>query len=234
MASRKDTLKHFLPLGLLCLAAVMVWVSGVHHYLSFEMVKVHREALKEFIAHHLLLSALIYIGLYISVVALSIPGATFMTVMGGFLFGQLNGTTLVVIAATLGSIVVFISARAAAKGLLQTKLSPWLSKLEIGFKDNALNYLLVMRLIPIFPFFIVNLAAAVLLVPFRTFVIATFIGIIPGSFIYVSVGTGLGSIIDKNQAFTLSGILTPEILASLIGLAILSTLPIFYKRWQSH
>ncbi len=225
--------KRFLPLGILIFAAVIIWMLDVHHYLSFETLKLHRQELKTFVADHLLWAALVYMAIYVAVVALSIPGAAFMTITGGFLFGQLRGAAMVVIAATLGATVVFISVKMATKSLLRTKIAPYVTKMEQGFKDNALNYLLVLRLIPIFPFFMVNLVAAILLVPLRTFVLATFFGIIPGSFVYVSVGTGLASIIDHNQEFTTQGILTPEILMALVGLAILAVLPVIYKKWQN-
>ena len=102
--------------------------------------------------------------------------------------------------------------------------------MENGFQENGLSYLLVLRLKPLFPFFVVNLVPAFLGVHLRTYVIGTLVGIVPGSFVYATVGTGLGSIFDQNEAFTATGILTPEIVTALVGLSLLSLLPVAYKK----
>ena len=118
---------------------------------------------------------------------------------------------------------------------LRAKAGPWLKKLEAGFHENALSYLLVLRLIPLFPFFAVNLVPAFLGVRLRTYVIGTALGIIPGSFVFASVGAGLGSLFDTTMGgeVELSGALTPEIVTALVGLAALSLLPVAYKKYQA-
>ncbi len=113
------------------------------------------------------------------------------------------------------------------------KAGPFLARMEAGFKEDALSYLLVLRLIPAFPFFIVNLVPALLGVPLRTFAIATFLGIIPGTFVFSSIGAGLGSIFDNMQEFTLKGALTPQVLTALIGLAVLALIPVAVKRFKA-
>jgi len=152
-----------------------------------------------------------------------------MTIAGGFLFGAVLGTAWVVLSATLGATILFVIAKTSLGDLLRAKAGPWLRKMENGFKENALSYLLVLRLIPLFPFFVVNLVPAFLGVPLRTYVIGTLLGIVPGSFVFATVGAGLGSIFDSNEAFTATGILTPEIVTALVGLSLLSLLPVAYK-----
>lgn len=120
-------------------------------------------------------------------------------------------------------------AKTSLGDLLRAQAGPWLKKMESGFRENALSYLLVLRLIPLFPFFVVNLVPAFLGVSLRTYVLATLVGIVPGSFVYATVGAGLGSIFDRNEVFTASGILTPEIVTALVGLSVLSLLPVAYK-----
>ena len=153
-----------------------------------------------------------------------------MTITGGFLFGQWLGTTYVIFAATIGATILFLAARTALGDVLHAKAGPFLQKMEAGFQENALSYLLVLRLIPAFPFFIVNLVPAFLGVSLRVYVIATFVGIIPGTFVYATVGAGLGSIFDAGGEFSAGSILTPEIITALIGLAILALLPVAYKK----
>jgi uncharacterized membrane protein YdjX (TVP38/TMEM64 family) len=104
--------------------------------------------------------------------------------------------------------------------------------MEAGFQENAFNYLLVLRLIPLFPFWIVNLVPAFLGVKLRTYMLGTLIGIIPGSFVFASVGAGLGSVLDSGQEFSPSSVLTPQIVIALIGLAVLALLPVAYRKWR--
>ena len=173
---------------------------------------------------------LVFMVIYAAVVAFSLPGGAIMTITGGFLFGTGLGTAWVVLSATLGATILFVIARTSLGDPLRAKAGPWLKKMENGFQENGLSYLLVLRLKPLFPFFVVNLVPAFLGVHLRTYVIGTLVGIVPGSFVYATVGTGLGSIFDQNEAFTATGILTPEIVTALVGLSLLSLLPVAYKK----
>ncbi len=163
-------------------------------------------------------------------VALSVPGAAVLTLTGGFLFGIWEGTAAVVVGATAGATLLFLAARFVLGDALARQGGSVASKMEAGFNEDALSYLLVLRLIPAFPFFIVNLVPAFLGVSLRTFVIATFLGIIPGTFVFASIGAGLGSIFDSAEEFSLKGALTPQVITALVGLAILSLLPVVYKK----
>lgn len=226
-------LKRYLPLFILGIGVLVVWLTGLHDALSFDVLRENRHFLLDFVERSFWLAAFMFVLIYVGVVALSIPGATILTVTGGFLFGTLLGTVLVVISATTGATLLFLIAKTSLGNALRKKAGPWLQKMEKGFQDNALSYLLVLRLVPLFPFFIVNLVPAFLGVSGRIFVLATLVGIIPGSFVYVSVGTGLGSLFDQGETLSLKGVLTPEILLALSGLACLSLLPVVYKRFKA-
>jgi uncharacterized membrane protein YdjX (TVP38/TMEM64 family) len=225
--------QRLLPLLLLIAGLVAFFAFGLNKYLTFETLRQNRAWLLQAVADSAVLATLAYIALYIVVVAFSLPGGAVMTITGGFLFGEWLGTAYVIFAATVGATILFLAARTALGDALRAKAGPFLKKMETGFQENALNYLLVLRLIPIFPFFIVNLVPAFLGVRLRDFVIATFIGIIPGSFVYATVGAGLGSIFDAGGQFSARSILTPEIVTALAGLAILALLPVAYKKMKS-
>ena len=223
--------KRLLPLFAIAGAIAAVFALGLDQYLSFEALRENREVLSTFVQDNYLGALLLFIAVYGVATALSLPGGAILTITGGFLFGTLLGTAYAVTGATIGAIVVFLAARTALGDSLRDRAGPWLRKMEEGFKENALSYLLVLRLVPIFPFFVVNLVPAFLGVPLRTYAIGTFVGIIPGAFVFASVGAGLGSVFDSSEAFSPGAALTPEVIIALVGLALLSLLPVAYKRF---
>ena len=190
--------------------------------------------LQEFIAQNGVLATLLFGLIYAAVTAFSLPGGAFMTITGGFLFGWLGGGLIVVFGATIGATALFLMARTALGGFLGSRTGPFLKKMEEGFRRNAMCYLLVLRLIPIFPFWLVNLVPAFLGVSTTTYVIATFLGIIPGTFVYASVGNGLGALFEAGASTDtlLMTIFQPQFLAPLVGLAVLAILPVVYKLYQ--
>ncbi len=225
-----SSVNKFVPLGILAAGIAAFFALGLDQYVSFEALREHRDVLANFVADNPLVAPLAFMVIYAVVVAFSLPGGAIMTIAGGFLFGTVLGTVWVVLSATLGATILFVIAKTSLGDLLRAKAGPWLKKMEHGFKENALSYLLVLRLIPLFPFFVVNLVPAFLGVPLRTYVIGTLFGIVPGSFVFATVGAGLGSIFDSNEAFTATGVLTPEIVTALVGLSLLSLLPVAYKK----
>ena len=171
---------------------------------------------------------------YTVMVAFSIPGGAIMTMTGGFLFGTAVAGGLVVVGATVGATAVFLIAKTALGDPLRARAGPALQKMEAGFQENALSYLLILRLVPLFPFFLVNLVPAFLGVSLRVYVSATFFGIIPGTLVFAQVGTGLDSILESGEELSVGTILSGEVLLALIGLAVLSALPVAYKFFQAH
>jgi uncharacterized membrane protein YdjX (TVP38/TMEM64 family) len=218
------------PLLVLVAGLVVFFALGLQRYISFEVLREHREDLLTWVQQKGLLAGLIYIVIYAVAVAFSLPGGAVMSITGGFLFGTVWGSIYILIGATLGATALFIIAKTALGDVLRAKAGPWLQKMEAGFRENALSYLLVLRLVPLFPFFVVNLVPAFLGVSLATYVLGTFFGIIPGVVVFASVGAGLGSIFDDGKDFSASGILTPQILTALIGLAVLALIPVVYKK----
>lgn len=225
--------RKVIPAFVLAAGVGAFFALGLHKYLSFEQLREHRSELMTYVAGMPVKAALIYVTLYVAATALGLPGGVILTLTGGFLFGVWVGTGLTLLGATLGATGLFLIARTALGETLRAKAGPFLARMEAGFKEDALSYLLVLRLIPAFPFFVVNLVSALLGVPLRAFVVATLLGIIPGTFVFSSIGAGLGSIFDSMQEFTLRGALTPQVLSALIGLAVLALIPVVVKRIKS-
>jgi uncharacterized membrane protein YdjX (TVP38/TMEM64 family) len=222
--------RRWLPLALLLLALAAAYASGVHRHLSLATLRDHREALQAFVAARPLGAPLAYVVAYAVATALSLPGAVFLTLAGGFLFGIWLGGLLTVIGATAGAIAIFLIARTALGSGLRARAGPWLARMEAGFRQDALSYLLVLRLVPLFPFWLVNLVPAFLGVPLSTYALATFLGIIPGSLVYASVGNGLGAVLERGQEPDLGLVFAPQVLLPLLGLAALALLPMLYRR----
>lgn len=221
--------RRFLPLALLAAGFVLFFALGLGHALSLEALKTHRAALQGWVGVHPVLAALIFGGLYVVIVAFSIPGAAVMTLAGGFLFGTWKGGAIVAVAATIGATIIFLAARTALADLLRARAGGRIQAMEAGFRENAFNYLLVLRLIPVFPFFLVNLAAGLLGVGLLPYVLATALGILPGTFVYAGLGNGLGAIFDAGGTPDLGLIFKPQVLWPLIGLAVLSLLPVVWR-----
>jgi uncharacterized membrane protein YdjX (TVP38/TMEM64 family) len=227
-------LRRMLPLFILVAGLLVFLALGGHRYVGFEALEEHREALLELVATHGFATVVGFIAIYAVMVAFSIPGALVMTVASGFLFGTLGGAACAVVGATLGSVALFLAARTAIGDLLRDKAGPALNKMKAGFQEDALSYLLVLRLIPLFPFWLVNLVPAFLGVSLRVFVVGTFFGIIPGSLVFASVGNGLGAIFaDGDTANIKDAIFKPAVLLPIVGLIALSLLPVLYKKVKS-
>ncbi|MFC1491849.1 TVP38/TMEM64 family protein [Nitrospinota bacterium] len=218
------------PLIILVAGMIAFFALGLDRYLSFEVLRENRHLLLRWVESYGLAAALAYMAIYAAAVAFSVPGGAVMSITGGFLFGAVWGSLYILVGATAGATLLFIVAKTSVGDYLRGRAGPWMKKMEEGFGENALSYLLVLRLVPLFPFFVVNLVPAFLGVPLSTYVLATFVGIIPGVIVYASVGAGLGSIFDAGGEFNLSGILTPQITAALIGLAVLALIPVVYKK----
>ncbi|MCB1739496.1 MAG: TVP38/TMEM64 family protein [Gammaproteobacteria bacterium] len=225
-------MKKLWPLLLLVLAILLAWSFDLQRLLSFDALRDNRQLLSDFVSRHAAVAGLIYVATYALATALSLPGGAILSVAGGFLFGGWLAGLYVVLGATLGATGVFLIARSSLGDLLRQRAGPWLARMEIGFQRDAMSYLLMLRLIPLFPFFVVNLVPAFLGVRLWTYVIATAVGIIPGVLVFTFTGAGLGAVFDRNESFSVSAVFTPEIIAALVGLGLLSLLPVLYKRYR--
>lgn len=223
-------LGRFIPILAIIAVAGLVFLSGAHRYLTLEALRENYETLTAFVAERFWTALVIFVGAYITVTALSLPGASLMSLLGGFLFGVAVGFAAVLFSATLGATIIFTAAKTAFGDVLKEKAGGFVKRMEEGFNKNAFSYLLLLRLLPVFPFFVVNVAPAFFGVSTRVFFIATFLGIIPGVFAYVSAGNGLGAVLESGGELSLSGLLLqPEILTPIIALAVLALLPILAK-----
>jgi uncharacterized membrane protein YdjX (TVP38/TMEM64 family) len=203
--------------------------SDLDSFFSFETLKNNREILIVFYDQNQNLVILCLFVFYALLVTLSVPGVVWLSLVAGFLMGTWVATILVVLAATLGALGLFLIARYILSDYFRKKIGPVGRKLVYGFKKNELSYLLVLRLLPVFPFWLVNLAPALLGVSVRTFVIGTFFGIIPGTAVFCSMGNGLGVYFEKGATPDLNILFEPEIIGPLLGLTILSLTPILFK-----
>jgi uncharacterized membrane protein YdjX (TVP38/TMEM64 family) len=226
----------------------IAYASGLHRELSLETLVRNRARIDGFIAVHYFGSLVIFIGIYIATVALSIPAALLLTITGGILFGPVIGALAAITGATAGGAIVFMAAKTALGEHLLRRAGPLVGKLADGFRANAFSYLLFLRLAPIFPFWLVNLAPALFGVPVRTFIGATVLGIAPASFAFAFVGSGLDSAIAAQQTaykeclaaggichlnFDVADAVTPQLLIALGALAIVSVLPVVIKRLRA-
>lgn len=239
-------LRRFAPLVLIVLAMAAVFATGVHRHISLETLVRHRMAIDAFISSHFIVAVAVFTAIYIVVVALSIPGGLILSITGGILFGTLVGGLANLVGATTGATIVFLIAKSACGESLARRAGPLARKIADGFCANAFSYLLFLRLVPAFPFFLVNLAPALVGVKLSTFVAATAIGIIPATFAFTFFGSGVDSVIAAQEVtyraclasgrtdcalqFDLGMILTPRLLAAFIALGVIALFPVVVKR----
>jgi uncharacterized membrane protein YdjX (TVP38/TMEM64 family) len=245
-------LRRWLPLLALVALMALVFSMGWHKSLTFKSIGLNYDALKGFIAQNLVAALVLYVFAYIAVVAVSLPGALVMTLTGGLLFGWQLGTPAAVIGATTGATIIFLIVKTSFGEALAAKAGPWLGKLQDGFREHALSYLLFLRLVPALPFFVVNVVPALLGVPLRTFVLATLLGIMPGATAFSVAGAGLGSIVESQNRiykaclargpqnpdlacpYTIdtSALVTTEVLVGFALLGVAALIPVAMKTWR--
>ncbi|MDB5487419.1 MAG: hypothetical protein JWQ58_1134 [Reyranella sp.] len=225
-----STLRRLLPVAILLAGLAIFLLLGLERYFSYEMLGRHKATLTAWVAAHRLLAAIAFLLAYAVMVAFSLPIAMLATPVGGFLFGTWAGALLSVIGATLGSIAVFLAARYAFRDLFRARAGAKLARFEEGFRHDDFSYLLFLRLVPIFPFWLVNIVPALLGMRLRRYALATMLGIGPAAIVYSSVGAGLGMVLKRGEQPDLGIIFEWRILLPLLGLAALSLLPVLYSR----
>ncbi len=227
-------LRRWLPVVVLGLGFVLFFALGLQRHISFETLQEHRDWLVAAVVRNEALVAAAFITIYALVVAFSVPGGAVMTISAGFLFGTVPAATYGVVGGTLGAVCVFLAARTAFGDVLRAKAGPALKRMEAGFRDSAFNYMLFLRLIPLFPFWLVNLVPAFLGVSLRTYFFATLVGVIPGALIFASLGNGLGAILDVGGEPDLGIVFRLDVLLPLLALAVLALLPVACKKFKAH
>jgi uncharacterized membrane protein YdjX (TVP38/TMEM64 family) len=226
----KSLLDRLAPLVLIAALLALAYALGLQKYFTLDALRDNRAALREFVDANFWLALLAFIALYALLVSLVFfPGAAILTVAGGLLFGYW-GTPATVIGATIGATIVFLIARSALGGVLRDAAGSYVERFEEGFKQGEFSYMLVLRLVPAFPFWVVNIVPALLNASLTKYVLATAIGIIPGTFVFNSIGNAAGTAFDQGQEVTLTGQLTrTDVLIPIIGLAFLSLLPVVIR-----
>ncbi|SJZ98355.1 TVP38/TMEM64 family protein [Consotaella salsifontis] len=224
--------QRFLPLALIGCALVLSWALGIQDQISFHAFLEGRHALKHWVDSNIVLAALGFTALYAIATALVFPAAAVLTIGGGFLFGWWLGGSLTVIGATIGACILFQATNSAFGGALRRRAG-LIRRFADGFEKDAFSYLLVLRLSPVLPFSVVNVGPALIGVPFSTYALATFLGIIPGAMVYAFIGSGLDAALlaAGGNADSISDFITFDTTLALLGLAALSVLGLALKKW---
>lgn len=216
--------------ALLVLVALMAvaYLTGWIDQFNLAWIQDNRDTLQAFALERPVVSVGVFVLVYATSVALSLPIATLLTLLGGFLFGVWIGLGAVVVGATLGATIVFLIAQSSVGNALRQRAGPLYQKVSSHMQTNAVGYLLFMRLVPIFPFFLVNIVPALFGMRVGGYVLATFFGIIPGTFVFVNFGQQLGEIA------AVSDLVSPQMLLALGLLGVFVLIPTLYRQWKSH
>lgn len=224
---------RYLPLLIIAAGLAFGYAMGWQRFFTLTFLSESSDALKALVASRPVVAPLVFFLAYVLAVAFSFPAASVLTIFAGFLFGWLFGGILVAIAATLGATLLFLAARSAFGDVLRRRVSGRAAKMAEGFEDNAFGYLLVLRLAPIFPFFVVNIAPALFNVTVRVYVAATLLGILPGTFAYAWLGQGVDSVLEAARAAgqepSVADLVTPEITLAFVLLALVAAVPTVVK-----
>jgi len=220
------------PIAIVAAGFAAYFTLGLHHFGTLDTLREHRSELIDFVAANAVVASLLFVSVYAAATALSLPGGLVLSLTGGFLFGTWLGGILVATGATIGASIIFLIAKTSLGDTMLAHAGPMIKKMDAGFRRDAASYMLILRLVPLFPFWLVNIVPAFLGVSFRTYFITTALGILPAVFIYTGVGNGLGHLFEIGTDPNLGVIFEPQFLCPLLGLAVLALIPIGYKRWR--
>lgn len=209
------------------IAIFLFFYFDLKSYLTLTVLKENRQQLLDYYASHKLIMVVGFMAIYIVQTALSLPGAAILSLAAGAIFGSVMGTIYANIAATLGATLAFLVARYLLRDVILNKFGGKLEGMNRELEVRGFNYLLFLRLVPLFPFFLINLAAGLTRLPLRTFFLGTMLGIIPGGFVFVNAGASLATI------DSLSGIATPRVLGSFALLGLFALIPVLYSKFKN-
>ncbi len=241
------SLRRWLPLVVLVAVAAMIAATGAHHWLSLETIALHKGRLETFVDAHFALALPLFMVIYTAVVALSIPGALLMTIVAGLLFSFWVAIATVTMSATLGATILFLIASSSLGEALRAKGGASVARMTEGLKEDAASYMLFLRLVPVFPFALVNLAPAIVGVPLSTFIWTTFLGILPGTTAFILAAASLDGLLDERRAvfeacraaaqpdcrlsIDTSALVSPKLLLAFAALGVIALVPIAAKRF---
>ena len=221
--------KNYIPLIIIISLMALFWGFGFNEYLSYEMFDKHRIELTTYVNSHQILAPFVAALIYAIFIALSIPAGFLLTLIVGFLFVQPLSLLIVVVGATLGAVVIFLIAKTALKDFFEKKAKKSLTKMQDGFKKNSTSYMLILRVVPLFPFWLVNVAPAFFKVRLWTYTWTTFIGIIPASFVYTQAGRGIEKLFSSEKPYSIFFFFSTEMIIGISGILILAIIPIIVK-----
>ena len=231
-ATKTPIWKRVAVLVLLGTLIGVVLSTGIQDHLSLSALRDNREVLADFVSRNYLTGVTVFIAAYIIIVTLSIPGAVWLSLAGGFVFSVGPATLYIVVAATTGATLVFLLARYVLGNSFRQKAGGAIERMRSGFQKNAFNYMLALRIVPLFPFFLVNIAPAFLNVSLRIYVAGTALGIVPGTFVYAWIGSGLGAALDTGADIDPGSVIYQSyIIGPLLGLGMLALIPVAYRRF---
>lgn len=226
-------LKRYLPLAAILLAMGLTYFSGKLHYFTFDELRVHHAQIMNWVEANEYEASFYFILAYIVIVACSIPIAIFMTLLGGLLFTQPWATLYVDLGMTIGGCIVFLAARSALGDGLRAKVAKFIDKNEEGFENNAFAYLLFLRMVPIFPYWLINVAPAFMNVSFKTFLWGSFLGYLPVAFIFTQAGDGLNSVLEQSKDLSLTTLLPLDSQIALLAVSLFALMLVIYQRRKS-
>lgn len=221
--------RRLLPLGAILIVLATVWLSGLHRYLSLETLRDQQDTLRTFVSQNLVIAVMIYIAVYAAATLSMMPGALWITISGGFLFGLWGGSAATIVGATLGASLLFLAAKSSVGGALRERAGPFLQKLEKGFQEDAVSYMFALRFLPVVPFPVANIAPALFGAKFRDYVFTTALGIVPGVVAYTWIGAGLGATFAAGDEPDFAAI-ARNLIPAVIALGVVSLLPVAYKK----
>ena len=222
-------MRRALPLILIAAVLAVLWVSGLTSLLSWENLARWHTALALWVGGHPVIAPFAYIAVYATIAGLSVPQAAVVTIAGGLLFGTALGGICAVIGASTGATIIFLIARRA----VPDRRGPRFEAIRARLQRDGFSYLLVLRFLPIVPFWVVNLAAAVSGIPVRVFAGATFVGIMPATFVFASIGAGVGAVLARGERPDLTILFSWPVLGPLLGLAAISLIPVAWRHWRT-
>lgn len=217
--------------AVLFVLAVATAVLLAKDFLTLDRLWNEQFRLLAFVDQHYVLAAAVFVLVYVIACACAVPGTVLMTIAGGLVFKPVLATAYIAFAATLGAILLYLVTRFVATDWVRARAGPWAQRTEEGFRRDAWTYMFLLRLIPVFPFVMINFVSALLRVPLKVFVVGTFFGILPGTFVYATLGAGIGDVLAMGSEIDFaSAMLQPSVIGPLAGLAVLAIIPLAYKK----
>ncbi len=220
--------------AVLFVLAVATAVLLAKDFLTLDRLRNEQFRLLAFVDQRYVLAVAIFVLVYVIACACAVPGIVLLTIAGGLVFKPVPATAYIAFGATLGAIILYVVTRFVATDWVMARAGPWAQRTEEGFRRNAWTYMFLLRLIPLFPFVMVNFVAALLRVPFKVFVVGTFFGVLPGTFVYATLGAGIGDVLAMGSEIDFAGaLLQPSVIGALAGLAALAVIPLVYRKFAA-